>query len=228
MQLAKKNKNPEYSLLSCISRGSDYTGLYPTKKHQGVSPELFLSYQTRVRGVPKRNLTLHAEIAGYLKANFPDAAKFEDFRKDLKNDFAKQSKTKKAISEMVNTGDLKFTDYLALFAQNGSTKINSDAWKFISYYTYHTDLGLEDAQIEDYSTSNDLSVYVGTNIFEIQLANLGEVRFKKEVSREVRFRKNKHCMVATAIFKKRPNPRRLYLPNLESSMPKLTGKRNNL
>jgi CRISPR-associated protein Cst1 len=184
LQLVRKNKNPEYSFMNSIEKGADYYGLYPSKKYSGVSPELFVLYQTRIRKVSNHSLNVACKIARYLKESFSDAKKFEDFKRDFKNDFTKQNRVKKTVAELVSNGELTFRDYLALFAKstNDSLTLNGDAWKFISYYLYHTDwLNSVDSQVTYRTVSDDLLLYVGVIIFEDQLANLGAERFKKEV-----------------------------------------------
>lgn len=181
MQLVRKNKNPEYSFMNSIEKGADYTGLYPNKKYSGVSPELFVLYQTKIRKVTNHSLSVAFKIAKRIKESFADAKKFEDFKRDFKNDL---TQVKKQIAEMIGTGELTFSDYLVLFAKNqDSITVNGDAWKFISYYLYHTDWQNPDGSQPPYETvNNGLLTYVSAILFEDQLARLGDARFKKEVA----------------------------------------------
>lgn len=184
MHLVKKDRNPEYSFLNCLSKGGDYYWLYPSKKYAGVSPEFFLLYQTEIRNVSKNALHVASRVARYLKDSFEGVKKFEDFRRNLKNDFAKRNRINRCIAEMVNRGDLKFKEYVALFAQDSDYRlgINDDAWKYISYYTYHTECWETEEKLTDYrEIASQLFYYVGTKIFEDQLRNIGATRFKKDV-----------------------------------------------
>jgi hypothetical protein len=188
MHLVKKDRNPEYSFLNCLSKDTDYYWLYPSKKYAGVSPEFFLLYQTKIRNVSKNALQVASKIARYLKDTFPEVKKFEDFRRDLKNDFAKRNRINHCIAEMVNDGDLKFMEYTTLFAQDSDCRlaINGDAWKYISYYTYHTERWETEEKLTDCKEiSSQLLYYVGTKIFEDQLRNMGATRFKKNVLGEL-------------------------------------------
>ncbi len=180
MQLVRKNKNPEYSFMNSIEKGADYTGLYPNKKYSGVSPELFVLYQTKIRKVTNHSLSVACKIARHIKESFADAKKFEDFKRDFKNNLAQ---VKKQIAELIGTGELTFSDYLVLFAKNQeSITVNGDAWKFISYYLYHTDWQNPDGSQPPHETANNgLLTYVSAILFEDQLARLGDERFKKEV-----------------------------------------------
>jgi len=183
-KLVKKDKNPEYAFLNCISKGIDYYWLYPSKKYEGVTPRLFLLYQIKIRNVSKSALQVACKIANCLKESYPDARKFEDFRKDLKNDFYKWNRIRKCIVEMVNNGKLGFAEYTTLFAQDSDSyiSINGDAWKYISYYTYYTDCWeTEDEQVACKPTCNELLFYVGRKILEDQIENRGAVRFRKDV-----------------------------------------------
>jgi CRISPR-associated protein Cst1 len=184
MHLIKKDKSPPYSFLNCISKGTDYYRLYPSGKYEGVSPEFFLLYQTRIRGVSNRALRTALKIARHLRESFPDLRRFESFRKDLKSDFAKRSRIRKCIVEMVNNGKLGFLEYRALFAQdsNGHEGINNDAWKYISYYTYHADdWKIEDGDSDNEPAGSELLAYIGQRIFEDEITNKGKERFRKEV-----------------------------------------------
>ena len=85
---------------------------------------------------------------------------------------------------MVNTGKLGFVEYSALFAQDSDSciGINRDAWKYISYYTYHSDCWkTEDEQATCKPSCNELLFYVGRKILEDQIESRGAVRFRKEV-----------------------------------------------
>jgi hypothetical protein len=184
IKLVKKDKNPEYAFLNCVSKGIDYYWLYPSRKYEGVPPELFLLYQTKIRKVSGTALRTACKIARCLKDSFSDVKKFEDFRKDLKNDFAKWNRIRKCIAEMVNNGTLKFMEYSILFSQDSDCflGINNDAWKYISYYTYHTDCWkTEDEQADCKPTCNGLMFYIGRKIFEDQMENSGAARFTKDV-----------------------------------------------
>lgn len=184
MHLVKKDKNPEYSFLNCLSKGIDYHRLYPSKKYAGVSPEFFILYQTKIRNVSKNALQVASKIARYLKDSFPEVKKFEDFRRDLKNDFAKRNRINRCIAEMVSNGNLKFMEYITLFARDSDCRlgINGDAWKYISYYTYHTECWETEEKLTDCSKiSSQLLCYIGRKILEEQLRNIGATRFKKDV-----------------------------------------------
>jgi CRISPR-associated protein Cst1 len=184
INLVKKDKNPEYAFLNCISKGVDYNWLYPSKKSTGVPPGLFLLYQTKIRNVSGTALQTACKIAQYLKDGFPEAKKFEDFRKDIKNDLAKKNRIKKCIVEMVNNASLSLREYEALFAQDsdGHIGINSDGWKFITYYTHNTERGeTENQQAKAKRICNELLLYIGRKIFDDQIENRGAVRFRKDV-----------------------------------------------
>jgi hypothetical protein len=184
MHLVRKDKNPEYSFLKCISKGNDYSLLYPSKKYGGVSPAFFLLYQTKIRSVSKKALQTARKIAKYLEESFSEIRNFEAFRRNLKNDFAKRNRIRKCIVEMVNSGKLEFTEYIALFAQDSDGRIgtSNDGWKFISYYTYNTECGeTEDEQVKGEPIGNELLLYIGRKIFEDQMENRGAARFRKDV-----------------------------------------------
>jgi len=199
-KLVKKDKNPEYAFLNCVSKGIDYYWLYPSRKYEGVPHELFLLYQNKIRKVSKTALRTAYKIARCLKDGFPDVKKFEDFRKDLKNDFTKRNRIRKCITEMVNDGTLKFMEYNNLFSQDSDCclGINGDTWKYISYYTYHTDCWETEDEVADYKTINELLFYVGRKIFEDQMENIGAIRFRKDVLARLAL-----CKISTSWLRRR-------------------------
>lgn len=184
IQLVRKDKNPEYSFMRSIEKSSDYHRLYPGKKNTGVSPELFALYQTKIRKVANQSLNVAYKIAMNIKEDFTDPKKLEAFKRNFKNDFSKQNHVRKQIVEMVSKGELTFNDYLSLFANEleNSLTVNSNSWKFISYYMYHENgLSLLDTHLTGTITTDNLLQYVSAKIYEDQIANIGSKRFKKEV-----------------------------------------------
>ena len=166
--------------------------------------------QTKIRKVTNHSLSVACKIARHIKESFADAKKFEDFKRDFKNNLAQ---VKKQIAELIGTGELTFSDYLVLFAKNQeSITVNGDAWKFISYYLYHTDWQNPDGSQPPHETANNgLLTYVSAILFEDQLARLGDERFKKEVVDKFTLGKITPSLAEAAISKKRYTPRRFYL-----------------
>ncbi|MGF3521947.1 MAG: hypothetical protein ACQXXJ_02485 [Candidatus Bathyarchaeia archaeon] len=182
IRLIRKDKNPEYSFLNCISTGKDYYWLYPSKKFEGVSPAFFLLYQTEIRKASKHALLSAFKIARYLRENLP-TKDLEKCKKNLTSDFAEKNTVRKYIVEMVEKGFFNFEDYSALFVHdsNMSIGINNDAWRYISYYLYHEDCGVVDEQVNSKSAYNELQLYVARTIFDDQLQTRGITRFRNEV-----------------------------------------------
>ncbi len=182
MQLIRRDKNPEYSFLNCISTGKDYYWLYPSKKFAGVSPEFFLLYQTQIRTVSKRALLTACKIAKYLNLNLSNK-ELADLNRNLTTDFAKKNRIRKYIAEMVDKGVFGFEDYLSLFAQDSSMKIgiNNDVWKYISYYLRYSDACIIGVEVDSALVHDELQLYVAKTIFDDQLQSIGVTRFRNEV-----------------------------------------------
>jgi len=184
ISLIKRDKNPEYSLLNCIRKGTDYQRLYPSKKHEGVSPKFFSLYQNKVREVSETALKTAFRIAKYLEEVIPDKKKFDNFRKDLSKDITKRNQVRKHIVNMVKNGSLAFSEYNILFSRDAEFRVraNNDAWKYIYYYTYqeeYNNAGIK--SIDSVKNKNELLSYVGRHIYNIMIIEKGAERFERDV-----------------------------------------------
>lgn len=179
-----KDRNPEYSFLNCISKGTDYSFLYPFKKFNGVSPKLFFLYQTYIRHINPASLKTAHKIAEYAKSKF-DRKEFESLGKDIDRDFAKQNALRRLIVIMVEGKILSFGEYMGLFSADSgaSIGINRDAWKFVKYYMHHIGEFYETEQksiIRNYENSDKIS-YVGAVIFNSIVNDKGIEKFQQTV-----------------------------------------------
>lgn len=183
-EVISKDRNPEYSFLNCISKGTDYSLLYPFKKFNGVSPKLFFLYQTHIRHLSSISLKTAYKIAEYIKSKL-DKKEFENLGKDVDRDFAKQNVVRKLIVTMVENGFLGFEEYMALFSADSDTsiKINRDAWKFIKYYMHNIGKFYEiDRQVVIKNHINDDRIsYVGMIIFNSIVNDKGVEKFQQTV-----------------------------------------------
>ena len=180
-----KDRNPEYSFLNCISKGTDYSSLYPFKKYNGVSPKLFTLYQTYIRYARSISLKTAYKIAEYAKSKL-EKKEFEHLGKDVDRDFAKQNMIRKLVATMVENEIISFKEYMALFSADSDAHIgiNYDAWKFIKYYMHHVGefYEIDHQTIEDYDNkNNDRTFYVATVIFNSIINDKGIEKFQEIV-----------------------------------------------
>jgi len=188
--IANDRKAGEYSFLNCISKSIDYLYLYPYKKFDGVSPELFVLYQVLVRGISTRLLTIAYNIARRITSKI-QGKELEDLGKDLDSNNAthKQNTVRKIIVEMVSKKELAFTDYYELFFQNKG--LNYDAWKFIKYYLHKTKQSAFQERLNrefpTISAGRDQTqqhhrqqiLYIGSIIFSHIMANKGREKVEQ-------------------------------------------------
>jgi hypothetical protein len=183
-EVISRDRNPEYSFLNCISKGTDYLSLYPFKKFNGVSPKLFSLYQTYIRNVSSISLKTAYKISEYIKSKL-DKKEFENLGKDVDRDFAKQNIVRKLIVTMVESGFLSFREYMALFSADSDivVRTNRDAWKFIKYYMHNMGKFYEidhQTMIQNH-TNNDRVSYVGAIIFNSIVNDKGVEKFQQAV-----------------------------------------------
>lgn len=181
-EVISKDRNPEYSFLNCISKGTDYSFLYPFKKFNGVSPKLFFLYQTHIRHVSNTSLKTAYRIAEYVKSKL-GKKEFENLGKDVDKDFAKQNIIRKLTVTMVESGFLDYKEYLALFSADLGIRINRDAWKFIKYYMHN----IGEFYSVDHRTTignygnDDKVFYIGAVIFNSIVNDKGIEKFQQTV-----------------------------------------------
>lgn len=184
IRLVSRDRKPEYSLLNCITKGTDYQPLYPLMKYEGASPEFFSLYQTRVRKVPELVLNIACKIAKYIEDTISDKKRFETFRKDLYRDLSKRNQIRKYIADMVREEILTFKEYSALFSIDIDFKIrtNNNAWKYIYYYMYHIENSdKEEKTVGTFEEDNRLLLYIASTIYDTEMKDRGHNRFEKDI-----------------------------------------------
>jgi hypothetical protein len=182
--LIAKDRNPEYSLLNCISKGTDYFSLYPFRKFGGASPKLFFLYQTSIRRVSSTTLRVAYKIAEYTNSQL-NRKEFESLRKDIDKDFAKQNALRRIIVTMVENKVLSFGEYMELFSadSNASVRISRDAWKFVRYYMHHVGEFYEtdEPSINTHYENNERLSHTGAVIFDSIANDKGIEKFRQMV-----------------------------------------------
>ncbi|MCL2134173.1 MAG: hypothetical protein FWH37_01245 [Candidatus Bathyarchaeota archaeon] len=182
LNLVATDKNAEYSFFNCVSVGKDYNKLYPYKKSAGVSPMLFMLYQTEVCRAEKASLLVAHKIACRLKERIADKKKYEATAKEITTNYAVQSKIRKLMVEMIEDGGLSYSEYVKLFAEDTDryTGVKRSAWKYILYFASNTDWSSPSEMLDSDMTISALQ-YVAKQIFIQYIGEKGRERFKKEV-----------------------------------------------
>src|SRR6266481_833045 len=135
-------RNPEYSLLRCISERRDYPALYPKGKSEGAGPRLFCLYQVEVRARTARTLSIAQKLAYYAHQTLTTKdltrlqregifeQKFQDLFRQL-------------MVRMCGQGEFILRDYLELFPlieQDSGIQVSSDGWNLIRFFLHHPDV----------------------------------------------------------------------------------------
>ncbi|MEO9295894.1 MAG: hypothetical protein ABI347_09885 [Nitrososphaera sp.] len=220
--LVAKEKGSQ-SLLHCISHSQDYYNLYPYKKFNGVSPELFQLYQKYVRSISTTRLKIAAAIAEYAKTR-TDNKELEKLGKDTEKDRSKQVSLKKFIAEMASTGKMTYANYVLLFAKEGvETSVDYDAWKFIRYYLHNKpEFSEQDSAI---TTPDSLATHIGAAIFEGFVKRKGLDKFKRTVLEGLARGKNRNILAKESIYKECYRVSGIYLCYLAKAMRKRNRQR---
>lgn len=136
MLLNRDKRSPEFSLLGCISRSADYYSLYPYRDYEGVSNELFASYQVLVRNVPISRLRIAHKVGCHIRDTIDDRKQLQRLRKDIVKDLSTQNTVRRIVADMIQKGLLNYDEYSSLFLDVSSPylRANYDAWRFLNFY----------------------------------------------------------------------------------------------
>lgn len=176
-------------LLNSIRIGADYVGLYPYKKFEGVSVDLFVFYQMYFFGIPHSTFVSSQKLARFILPDDPKERK-EWMKSDVFNDAKKRNILKGKIAELVENGQLSIDDYFHIFPMESLNplKMKFNGFKTITYFLFH----LDDDIPTDYDHYNKLKdgedmkmnprIREAANLyFNDYVENRGLKRFKKDV-----------------------------------------------
>jgi CRISPR-associated protein Cst1 len=183
----KSIKNSDNHLLNSIRNKIDYMGLYPIKKYDGASVNMFAFYQTRLLGIPYKTLITSQKLAeGLLPDNTKEQKEW--IKSDVFNDAKKRNILKGRFIEMVEDGRLSIDDYFQIFPVKSLYPLQASfkGFDMIRYFLRHAD---EDIPNYEYKESIEgESVKMNPNIlaaadlyFNDYIENRGLKRFKKDV-----------------------------------------------
>jgi hypothetical protein len=179
----RKHTSYSYSLLNSINERRDYLPQYPSKRfsNDGVSPELFFLYQTRIRNCPVKSLHTAYNIAQYVIDSKldPENRKYKNFGTDIGKD---AKAVKWWIIDMAKKGRITFDEYYDLFFST----MDRYSWNLIKYYL----LKPETVNFRREETNNQQQqnqehknaiIDIGRRILKSYVERKGEERFRKEV-----------------------------------------------
>jgi hypothetical protein len=152
--LRNEPKRPDFQLLECIKRKSEYAGFYPYKDSRPASKELFGLYQTRVLGLSPYALQLAEYLAYLIKAKLSTGDKNDEklLNKLLKGSaYGNKDKTilrklKGIIAFFAEDGLLTLEEYTNLFPREEGVRFLSAkpyAFKWIWFYMNHEKINNE-------------------------------------------------------------------------------------
>ena len=184
-QMIASEAKKEYTLLRCITEGTEYRRLYPSGTKLGASPRLFNLYQTRVLRRTDSALTSAANLATYaIKQMSPKETKRVK-REESFAEAATRNRFRRFVTHMAQSGNFCFGDYIELFPYRASFADEAASWNIVRYYLHHTD---EPALAPLPTISNchdshevDLLKYCGGHILREYLRLGDHAAFRKNV-----------------------------------------------
>jgi len=189
-----KTRSPDFSLLGCISRGADYDLLYPYRSYEGVSNELFATYQVVVRNVQISRLHIAHRIASYVKDTIHDKKHLQRLQKDISTEPWAQNTVRKIAADMIREGLLTYDEYSSLFLDRSAPSLRSiyDAWKFLKFYLSKTTVrfpstleknSIMNARMQDQESGYFRRLrYVAAKIFEMFAEESGKEKVDELIS----------------------------------------------
>ncbi|MFH1472133.1 MAG: Cas8a1 family CRISPR/Cas system-associated protein [Nanoarchaeota archaeon] len=146
--LRKESKKPEYQILNCIIRKTEYLSFYPYKGAKPSSKELFELYQTAVLGTSSYALKLAEWMATQIKLIVKTNSDEKILKKLIKED-AIRSKDKslitqinKVLVDLTENGLFNLEEYVTLFPYRSLHPVSAriDAYRWIWFYLNHDEL----------------------------------------------------------------------------------------
>jgi len=189
------NADKKGVLFDCINTSTDYFGLYPYKKFEGVSHKLYKYYQLNIVGKSIDNLIFANKVAEQMLDGVSEKESVALRKSDI---FEKSSKingktiARKAIAKLCVQGVITLDDYIDFFNMSGS-KMNIDykMYKMIMYYLINNQVNreeLDELSVELKSKKTDDKVkafselYFNYYVFDREKGlGRGLRRFKKDV-----------------------------------------------
>lgn len=124
------------SLLTCITEGEDFWGLYPRKGYKGVSPEFFVHYHTCVTKISQDSLLAAYQIANLWMQDVNQQELKRLQRSKSFDEKKNKNQAKKKMLMLAEQGEFTLNHYLNLFQADGLyTKYVG--WEIIRYYLNH-------------------------------------------------------------------------------------------
>jgi len=180
-------KNSDNHLLNSIRNKTDYVGLYPIKKYDGASVNMFAFYQTHLLGIPYKTLVASQKLAEGL---LPDNSKEREawIKSDVFNDAKKRNILKGRIIEMIEDGRLSIDNYFQIFPVKSLYPLQASfkGFDMVRYFLRHIDDDIPNYESKEYiegeSVKMNPKVLEAAHLyFKDYVENRGLKRFKKDV-----------------------------------------------
>ncbi len=191
-ELIRKEGNRERSFLSCIAEGSDYAGLYPRGRSQGVSPGLFCLYQESVCRRPTAALNTAQRIAISFVRSAPAAQTARACREGAFDEPSVRDALRVQMIKAAEEGKLSLHEYQVLFPTSleHGARISWDGWKLIRYFLNHAEFSLSSSnKPPDHTTEARAIEYYASAIFRNYTDNHGVEAFQRNVLQAFRQRR---------------------------------------
>jgi hypothetical protein len=181
--IRRERRNARMSILQCIIESRDYPPLYPYKQFEGVSPHLFVLYQTEIMRRNPRVLATAFKIADSLAKKY--GISFGEFRKVFMAHTKGRASIKGEVVRLVENGSITPSDYFDLFplAANDSTRTEYWGWDLIKYYMWHHEIGDCEVVSAEAPSSTDTRepIYYASTIYNELVTRFGLDGFEKRV-----------------------------------------------
>ena len=168
--------------LDCVIQRKDCNLLYPNKKSQGATPELFCLYQNEILNRSPNTLNTALRVVKSFARNMDDKA-YLKFLKSKHN--IQRMKLQGEMLQLAQKGEFVISEYLSLFgfASNESYRVG---WKTFQYCLYHRDI--KSFHVDGLRIENDQPAvpdqnlaYIALLIFNSYSSKRGAMRFERDV-----------------------------------------------
>ncbi len=183
--VGSEGKNPQYSLLRCISEGRDYPTLYPEGKRKGASPKFFALYQRYIRNHSAKALQIAYSLAKEMSEQIGEKELKRIQRPEAFKEDKNRTQFRASMVRMAEKGELTQSDYLDLFPikEGQGTTVEWDGWNLIRFYLHHTseDFPRIEGEQNVVDKAQVQAFYYAGQIYNRSLKERGKDWFQKHV-----------------------------------------------
>lgn len=172
-------------LLPSIINGKDFFGLYPTKKYEGVSPEFFIYYHSRITSIPIGILFSAYQLVKYWIEQLDNKQLKRIQRKEVFEELEYKNQARKLMIEAAFNGRFLLDDYIRLF-QVDNLDANFLGWRILRYFLNNNkwpdDIENRDfIKTTQYQSVDCTFLFISNALFKEVYNTSGEKQVRKEI-----------------------------------------------